>query len=88
MMPVYNWRIGSRRSSNDVAAHAQRLDATDGSGRYALGRNVKGDRVRTGGSVTYSVIEVWTLRRRIGKTIETVETGCTRSEAERWVSGS
>lgn len=81
----YNWRLGGRRAPNDVLAHPQRIDATDGSTRYALGRNVKGDRQRVAGGVTYEIVEVWTLRHRVDGKVETVDTLRSREAAERWV---
>lgn len=89
---AYNWRAGTIRSANEYEAHPQRMTATDGSTRYALGRTVKGERTRHylpgGGSyVTSEPVEVWTLRHRVNGKIVTVKTGVDRVAAVRWVSG-
>lgn len=79
----YNWRLGGLRSKNVCVANPQRLDATDGSSRYALGRTVKGEG-RTPG--TWEPVDVWTLRERVGGKVVTVDTHRSRQTAEAWVA--
>lgn len=69
------------RGANAVDAQPQRLEGVNGQ-RWACGRNVKGETNEPG---RYQVVEVWTLKHRVNGKAVTVETGCTREQAEDWI---
>ena len=80
----YNWRIGRSRGPNNIRALPERIGyvSKDLGARWATGRNVKGE----DGPGTYKAVEVWALKvRGHNAEVVTIETHCTREQAEAWV---